>query len=266
MNLKIRFVALITLMTLLPLCSTAQEELVNVRRGDCTPGINDNGNEDGNGPRRASRRLPAIRTNWDPNKTYKQMVVLFEFSDSTFQREDANATYNRIFNEPHYNESAGPGSVADYFRVRFDIQMGGQTYAAIGNRFLLNHPQKQQVQLSRRLTDEGIQQAVDHHLALSKRGYVLVSPAISKGEQAVMRAALDARQPLIFITPWGFNDFSHPGHQYYEACAEGRFLILAPWPHQNRRIPLTRDMCLSLNDMAKNLCSPNGSTAATSYG
>ena len=155
---------------------------------------------------------------------------------------------------------------ADYFRVRFDIQMGGQTYAAIGNRFLLNHPQKQQVQLSRRLTDEGIQQAVDHHLALSKRGYVLVSPAISKGEQAVMRAALDARQPLIFITPWGFNDFSHPGHQYYEACAEGRFLILAPWPHQNRRIPLTRDMCLSLNDMAKNLCSPNGSTAATSYG
>ena len=120
MNLKIRFVALITLMTLLPLCSTAQEELVNVRRGDCTPGINDNGNEDGNGPRRASRRLPAIRTNWDPNKTYKQMVVLFEFSDSTFQREDANATYNRIFNEPHYNESAGPGSVADYFRVQSD--------------------------------------------------------------------------------------------------------------------------------------------------
>ncbi len=155
---------------------------------------------------------------------------------------------------------------ADFFRVRFDVNIGGQTYAAIGNRFLLNHPQKQQVQLSRRLTDEEIQHAVDHCLSKSKSGYVMVSPAISKGEQIVMRATLNAHQPLIFITPWGFNDFSHPGHQYYEACAEGRFLILSPWPHQNRRIPLTRDMCLALNAMAKDLCSSNGSPAATSHG
>ena len=26
----------------------------------------------------------------------------------------------------------------------------------------------------------------------------------------------------------GFNEFSRPGHQYYETCAEGQFLILAP--------------------------------------
>ena len=146
---------------------------------------------------------------------------------------------------------------ADYFRVRFDLDIGGQAYAAIGNRFLLNHPQKMQVQLSRRFNDEEIKHAVDYYLSLSKRGYVLVSPAISKAEQAVMRAALDARRPLVFITPWGFNNFSHPGHQYYEACAEGRFLILAPWPHQNRKIALTREMCLALNGMAKNICDVN---------
>ena len=35
----------------------------------------------------------------------------------------------------------------DYFRVRFDIEVAGQTYAAIGNRFLLHHPEKVQVQL-----------------------------------------------------------------------------------------------------------------------
>ena len=143
---------------------------------------------------------------------------------------------------------------ADFFRVRFGLEVGGQTYAAIGNRYLLNYPQKVQVQLSRRLTDKEIGQAVEHFLQQSKRGYVLVSPAISKGEQAVMRAALNARRPLIFVTPWGFNDFSRPGHQYYEACAEGRFLILAPWPHQNRRVPLTREMCLALNNMAGSIC------------
>ena len=143
---------------------------------------------------------------------------------------------------------------ADFFRVRFGLEVGGQTYAAIGNRFLLDYPQKVQVQLSRRLTDKEIGQAVEHFLQQSKRGYVLVSPAISKGEQAVMRAALDARRPLIFVTPWGFNDFSRPGHQYYKACAEGRFLILAPWPYQNRRVPLTREMCHALNGMARDIC------------
>lgn len=142
----------------------------------------------------------------------------------------------------------------DYFRVRFGLQTAGQQYAAIGNRFLLQHPEKVQVQLSRSLTDEQIQSKKAEFLALARAGAVLVSPAISRGEQAVMRAALDEHLPLIFLTPWGFNEFSKPGHQYYEACADGRFLILAPWEHQNERIPLTRTMCLTLNEMTKQIC------------
>lgn len=142
----------------------------------------------------------------------------------------------------------------DFFRVVFDINIAGQTYAAIGNRFLLSYPEKQQVQCSRSLTEEQIENTVKQMLARARRGAVLVSPAISKGEQAVMRAALEAHLPLIFLTPWGFNAFSRPDHQYYAACAEGHFLILAPWPHENQRIPLTRDMCLMLNDMTADIC------------
>lgn len=142
----------------------------------------------------------------------------------------------------------------DLFRVRFGINIAGQTYAAIGNQFLLSRPQKLQVQCSRSLTEEQIQEKVSFFLGEARKGAVLVSPAISKGEQAIMRVALDARLPLIFLTPWGFNAFSKPGHQYFNACAEGRFLILAPWEHQNQRIPLTREMCLTLNGMTKTLC------------
>lgn len=142
----------------------------------------------------------------------------------------------------------------DLFRVRLGLNISGQTYAAIGNQFLLSAPQKLQVQCSRRLTDAEIQEKVAFFLAEARRGTVLVSPAISKGEQAIMRAALDARLPLIFLTPWGFNAFSKPGHQYFDACAEGRLLILAPWEHQNQRIPLTREMCLTLNGMTKSIC------------
>jgi hypothetical protein len=80
------------------------------------------------------------------------------------------------------------------------------------------------------------------------------SPAISKGEKAVMRAALNAKLPLVFITSYGFTQFSHPGHQYYDACAEGRLLLLAPWPHQNRKEKLTRTQCLQLNTFAQQIC------------
>lgn len=142
----------------------------------------------------------------------------------------------------------------EFFRVRFDLTIGEQTYAAIGNRFLLDCPGKLQVQCSRSLTDEQVTVIVEQTLAKARGGAILVSPAISNGEQKVMRAVLEARLPLIFLTPWGFNVFSRPGHQYYDACAEGRFLILAPWPHENRRIPLTREMCLALNEMAAGIC------------
>lgn len=142
----------------------------------------------------------------------------------------------------------------DYFRVQFNVTIGGRTYAAIGNRFLLGHPQRLQVQCSRSLTEAEIEAVVAEKMQHARSGAVLVSPAISDGERAVMRAALDGGLPLIFLTPWGFNVFSKPGHQYYKACAAGHFLILAPWPHQNQRVPLTRQMCLQLNAMAKEIC------------
>lgn len=142
----------------------------------------------------------------------------------------------------------------DLFRVRFGLTIAGKTYAAIGNQFLLSAPMKKQVQCSRSLTEADFQAKVESFLKEAQRGTVLVSPAISKGEQVVMRAALDAHLPLIFLTPWGFNAFSKPGHQFFNACSEGRLLILAPWEHQNQRIPLTREMCLALNGMTKSIC------------
>jgi hypothetical protein len=141
----------------------------------------------------------------------------------------------------------------DYFRVQFGVTVAGQTYAAIGNRFLLDSPDMEQVQLTRSLTDDQIAKERDKFLTMAKKGTVLVSPAISTGEQVVMRTVMDAHLPQIFITPWGFNKFSKPGHQYFDACADGRLLLLAPWPHQNERISLTRAMCLALNKMAEDI-------------
>ena len=87
----------------------------------------------------------------------------------------------------------------DFFKVRFGLTIAGQEYAAIGNRFLLEQPELVQVQLSRHLYDNEIEQQKQQLLEKARKGTVLVSPAISKGEQLVMRAALDEHLPLISI-------------------------------------------------------------------
>lgn len=150
----------------------------------------------------------------------------------------------------------------EYFRVRFDVTVAGRTYAAIGNRFLLNYPQKEAVQCSRSLTPEAVASEVEKLMEMARKGVVLVSPSISDGEKAVMDAALQEHKPLIFLTADGFNEYSRPGNRYYEACAAGLFLMLAPWPHNNRETRLTRAMCLELNAMAKEIAETWSFTSA----
>lgn len=72
--------------------------------------------------------IPEVKS-FDPQKTYRQPVILISCSDADFSMADPASFYNRIFNERGYNEGVGLGSVADYFRdqsegrfnVKFDI-------------------------------------------------------------------------------------------------------------------------------------------------
>lgn len=141
----------------------------------------------------------------------------------------------------------------DLFRVQFGLEYAGLPFAAIGNRFLLDHPTKQQVQCSRSLTKEQIQAAIEHYLTLARQGAVLVSPAISEGEKAVMRAALEAHLPLIFLSANSFTSFTKPGGTFTEACSRGDLLILAPWSDRTTTQPLTRAECLALNAMTEKI-------------
>ena len=144
----------------------------------------------------------------------------------------------------------------DLFRIQRGLMVGSQQFSAIGNRFLLQRPFRLQVQCSRRLTEAEIQQQVNHFLSAATQGAVLVSPSISPGEKAVMRVAFERGFPLIYLQENGFTDLAKPGGQRMEACARGQLLILAPWEHHNERITITRNQCLSLNDMARMICEP----------
>lgn len=100
------------IMAMLPLCSKAQEEF-SVVRGQCMP---DAADAAGAAAHRAPQRLPAVNKQWDADRVYKQMVILFEFTDSTFQDEEPRAYYDKLFNEPGFASRHSKGCVADYFR------------------------------------------------------------------------------------------------------------------------------------------------------
>lgn len=142
----------------------------------------------------------------------------------------------------------------DLFRVQRGIEFAGHTFSTLGNLFLLQRPSRMQVQCSRKLTDAEIQTRIQQCLEAANKGAVLVSPSISKGEKSVMRAAFEKGYPLIYLQENGFTDLAKPNGAQMEACARGQLLILAPWKHHNERNTISRNQCLSLNEIAKHLC------------
>ena len=138
----------------------------------------------------------------------------------------------------------------DLFTVQRGVQAGGIDFAALGNLFLLKAPLRVSVKCSRKLTEQEIAERCRDFLSLARDGAVLMSPAISPGEKKVMRAAFEQGYPTIILLENGFAPLAKPGGQRFDACAAGRLLLLAPWPHHNDDRSITRDQCNTLNDMA----------------
>lgn len=103
----------------------------------------------GNAHRHAmKRKLGTTSKNWDPAKTYRQLVVLVEFSDTKFKPAHNLEFYDNLFNHFTDNlhegeERYGRGSVADYFRdqslgklnLHFDIVGPYQVSATAQSQF-----------------------------------------------------------------------------------------------------------------------------------
>lgn len=142
----------------------------------------------------------------------------------------------------------------DLFRVQRNLVAAGQTFSAIGNRFLLDRPVRLQVQCSRSLTPAQIEAMKQMLLSEARAGAVLVSPAISPGEKAIMNAAFAEGLPLIRLQENGFTNVAKPSGKLFEACSDGRLLILAPWEQHNERRTISRSQCLSLNELARIIC------------
>lgn len=146
----------------------------------------------------------------------------------------------------------------DLFRIVSNLTIGGRTFAAIGNRFLLDRPVRMQVRCHNNTTPANlrlIEKQKQYFLERGAKGGVVVSPCISAGEKEIARAALDTKQPLIVILENGFPPMYKPPGKYFDACAEGLLLMLAPWPYHMEQRKISRQQCLELNDMASEICT-----------
>lgn len=145
----------------------------------------------------------------------------------------------------------------DLFQVQRNIKVGDYTFAALGNVFLLDAPCLMQVQCTRKLTTPQITATVQRFLSHAQNGAVLVSPSISPGEKAVMKAAFEHGFPVIVLQENGFAPLAKPGGRRFDACGQGRLLMLAPWEHHNDKREIKRSQCLDLNEMARVICLKN---------
>ena len=141
-----------------------------------------------------------------------------------------------------------------YFKPLGKLTVAGLEMEAMGNPNLLNNPIKLQVQCSRHLYSNEIEQRKQYFLKTAKQGAIIVSPCISPGEKEIATAILEAQLPLIVLLLKGFPPFFKPQPHYLIACAEGRLLMISPYPWQNEKIDNMRQRCLQLNDIAAEIC------------
>lgn len=131
----------------------------------------------------------------------------------------------------------------EYFALMQNIHIptssGILTFTTMGNSHLLEASSKQVLQCSRSLTDghhESEYRALMHnYIERAKSGMVIISAAISKGEQMICRAIREQGLPLVILIKDGFPSPNDPRSTYYkprgalfEACSKGHLLLMEP--------------------------------------
>lgn len=176
------------------------------------------------------------------------------------QNEGIDTEDGQLFDEPFIRTLAHPGQLKrmieyvhdnprrailrqqhpDLFSLRRNIAIPTEegislTFSSMGNLFLADYPIKQTVICSRSLQADQISAICQEALYRAEEGTVTITGAISEGERTIARAIREAGWPLIVLLTNGFpaegtDEARHykPGGVYFDACCEGRLLLLEP--------------------------------------
>ncbi len=155
-----------------------------------------------------------------------------------------------------------------YFYVQENVEIGGRVYRAVGNIQLLHAEKYSPVHVRSMWVKDAeqngnVQPLKDYKngcIVAAREGTVMVSPFISEHEKAVLDVLLKEKYPTIYIADNGFGRYFKPSDALFDAVAEGRLLILSPWPFDPSKKRVSREECVAMNGMAEEICnalSPN---------
>lgn len=138
----------------------------------------------------------------------------------------------------------------DLFTRKLKISINGESFEAIGNIFLLRNPLIEQVRVSREFSEERHRENDLRWRLTIEEGGVLVSPFISPKEKVYRDLAVENGGLVIQLEENGFGERYKPSGRFFELCAEGRLLLIAPMVHHYSQVVMTREMALHLNSLA----------------
>lgn len=149
-----------------------------------------------------------------------------------------------------------------FFRVQEGITIAGRTYSAVGNIILLQkehfapvHVRSKWVKAAEQGNTQPLRDYMNGCVVAARQGTVMVSPFISQQEKQVKDVLLREQHPFIFLADNGFRDYYKPHSDLFDSVADGRVLILSPWPYDASKRHISRTDCVALNTMAEEIAS-----------
>ena len=161
----------------------------------------------------------------------------------------------------------------DFMRLCLHVRIGGHSYGAFGNLFLLRWANKVQVMCHRRHpisdnpyenTDDYAREREQWRADILGGQTVIVTPGVSRGEQLMKNECLEKGYPLIHLQKDPIGPYWKPERRRFEACAKGSLLILAPWESTTKdsvdNAPSESDYSRfhNLNALAAEICAYYG--------
>jgi len=146
----------------------------------------------------------------------------------------------------------------ELFRKVLYVRIAGieKIYALYGNVFLLDNPNKEAVKVSRKYTEEELARKESAWMEVIEIGGVLVSPFYNPKEKIWRDKAIAEGASLIIIRDNGFRERFAPEGRYFDLCAEGRLLMVAPVEHKMSEPKLSYANARILNNLAEAIASP----------
>ena len=142
------------------------------------------------------------------------------------------------------------------FAFHHDIFLAGHPMDAMGNFGLLRHLLLA-VHCRHDWTTDETADYTSLCIDAARQGAVLIGAFISESERNILKTATAAQFPTIRLLHYGFPPHYEPEGSDFDDCAEGRLLLLSPFPYFDPALSLKRQHCIMLNNIAEEVAAAN---------